>query len=391
MSGSTTEAGAGVHRLPMTARDQIVVNTLHRRLVEDEVRSLFQVTLTVADEAPELDLVLLQPDRAAESPSVDEMLTALYESFATRFGGWVPTFGKNRQVAHVIAENKIDGGAEGPPTEAAPAPELWATGPDSHGRGVTIAVADTAVANRPELTGRLLADPAALLPAVNPEPLDAEQGHGTFVAGLALAAAPAATIHLEDVLDEDGQGDSWEVARAMVRLARAGADVLNLSLGCHTDDDQPPLVLQRALARLGPDVVVVAAAGNFRTDEPRKPIWPAAFDDVLAVGATDAHGARAHYSPDPATSPWVDVQTPGDDVLSLFLAGEVTVPASTAGGAPTPQPFNGFACWKGTSFAAAHVSGLVAAATDPGHVSPREALATVLAKAGTADGRPWLA
>src|SRR4051812_218923 len=164
MSGSTTEAGAGVHRLPMTARDQIVVNTLHRRLVEDEVRSLFQVTLTVADEAPELDLVLLQPDRAAESPSVDEMLTALYESFATRFGGWVPTFGKNRQVAHVIAENKIDGGAEGPPTAAAPKPELWATGPESHGRGVTIAVADTAVANRPELTGRLLADPAALLP-----------------------------------------------------------------------------------------------------------------------------------------------------------------------------------------------------------------------------------
>jgi membrane-anchored mycosin MYCP len=193
------------------------------------------------------------------------------------------------------------------------------------------------------------------------------------------------------VLDENGVGESWDVARAIVRLARAGAHVLNLSLGCHTDDDHPPLVLQRALARLGPEVVVVAAAGNFAKDEPRKPVWPAAFDDVLAVGATASQGVRADYSPDPATSPWVDVESPGNDLLSLFLAGDVIVPPPPPGGGRSdPETFSGFARWRGTSFAAAHVSGLIAAATDPGHVSPREALDSVLAKADDSGERPWL-
>jgi hypothetical protein len=49
----------------------------------------------------------------------------------------------------------------------------------------------------------------------------------------------------------------------------------------------------------------VAAAGNEGTDAP---IFPAACEGVLAVGATDSDGTRASFS---NWGPWVDVAAPG--------------------------------------------------------------------------------
>jgi hypothetical protein len=42
------------------------------------------------------------------------------------------------------------------------------------------------------------------------------------------------------------------------------------------------------------------------------------------------------------------------------------------------QPFTGYAAWSGTSFAAATVSGAIAARTVPGRVTAREALDQLL-------------
>lgn len=425
----TPERGIGPSSaLPVSARPQIVVAEPHADLVSRSILEIFGIDPRRVDESSELGLVLMDLDLAGArwrsgSPSLDELFAELYRHFEARFDDWVPTFGRNRDVSSVVSQHQTqpgvtpsglgstdDGdvssehqtqpGGDAEPVPVAPMEAAWDGRANRRaGAGVRVAIADTAVAGRPQLWGHVLAAGDALLPSRTDDIL-AEAGHGTFVTGLVVQAAPGATVHVERVLDvpsPEHSGsyatDSWDVAKRLVRLARDHVHVINLSLGCHTGDNKPPLVFARALERLGPDVVVVAAAGNFAPDEPVRPVWPAALDGVVAVGATDAEGERAGYSPDPERAPWVDVQAHGHHVVSVFLEGKVTTGRDAKGG-PSIKKFEGFARWNGTSFAAARVSGLIASRTRPGHVSSRRAWEALIEEADRdghrRDGRPWL-
>jgi subtilisin family serine protease len=75
----------------------------------------------------------------------------------------------------------------------------------------------------------------------------------------------------------------------------------------------------------------------------------------------------------PKDVPWIDVLVPGEDVVSTFLQGDVHV--RDGDGTSITRSFGGFASWSGTSFAAASVSGAVAARTEPGRVSAQQAWA----------------
>lgn len=404
MSETTLARGQADWRpLPVDGTSQIVVATAHERLVADRIHREFAITPTRADASPELDLVLLDLDLAAlRAPEgidpLDVLFDALYAGFSTDLH-WVPTFGKNRWLASVVPQNKTDPGAaplnktdpgdDGAPRAVDPADVEWPARTPSPGAGVRVAVADTGVAERPQFWGRVVADESSLLPA-RVQDAPAQAGHGSFVTGLVLKRAPGATVLARKVLDAPAATDSWQVAKDLVRLAGDRVDILNLSLGCHTSDDQPPLVFARALARLGPDVLVVAAAGNFAQDHPRKAVWPAAFEEVLAVGATDGNGTRPDWSPDPEKAPWVDVQAVGDKVTSIYLEGTVASAFDQRGTVTARRPFQGFGEWSGTSFAAARVSGMIAAGTEPRHVGPREALKNLIDKAEVHDSRPWL-
>ena len=390
---------------PLTAQPQIVVTSQHAELVAAALRGIGGLGATPREESHELELVLMDLDLTttgkdrSDALSLDQVFDQLYGYFKDEYGDWVPTFGKNRDLASVVPQHQTVPGGEAEPvpvpvgevvrqSTVSPRRDGRAGRARGHGR-----------VRRTRLRGHVVADGDALLkPGTNG--LMAEAGHGTFVTGRILEAAPAATAYLRRVLDVPpashpgpSRTDSWKVATRLVRLARDHAQVINLSLGCRTVDGQPPLVFARALERLGPDVVVAAAAGNFgKHDKPVGPVWPAAFDRVVAVGATDDEGTRPTYSPDPRHAPWVDVQAPGHGVVSLFPKGELLV--TNEDGSTRWEEFKGFARWSGTSFAAAHVTGLIAARTSPGSVGPWQALQALIEEAYEADrlrdGRPWL-
>jgi subtilisin family serine protease len=204
------------------------------------------------------------------------------------------------------------------------------------------------------------------------------EGHATFVTGLILTQAPGAIIEVRRILGEDGTADSWSVAEEIVRFGNSGLDILNLSFLCYTEDGQPPLVLSTAVDRLHPGLVVVAAAGNHgRAHDPGddtsqdhvRPAWPAALDDVVAVGACDNTGKRAEFSP---KAPWIDLHAPGVGLTSTFL-NRATLPPDAE-----VVDFSGFASWSGTSFSAALVSGAIAAGADPGRISGQGALRDIV-------------
>lgn len=243
------------------------------------------------------------------------------------------------------------------PRPAAPFdPPAAATG----ARPVTIALLDTGLSphswyGMTEWYAEQRDEVAEVLDADLDYELDAQAGHGTFIAGVLLQHAPTARIRAKKVIGGDGVGDELDVIRALAWLADWGeADVVNISLGCHTYDDRPSPVLAQAVAALGRRTVVVACAGNAASD---RPFWPAALKTVIAVAALDGDD-RAWFS---NYGWWVDACAPGVDIASCFVRFDGPLEGSWRRVTGIdPDEFHGYATWSGTSFAAPLVAGVIA-------------------------------
>jgi len=250
---------------------------------------------------------------------------------------------------------------------------------------------DTRIFPAPELAGSYLARPGDILDPHQDEFTEFD-GHCTFVSSCILEQAPAAEIHVRRVLDSDGDGSAWDAAIAIAEMAEAEVDVVNLSFGeIRTDDDSVPMVLDAAVRRLGPDTVIVAAAGNNGTDgslpanlvpegvRPNSASYPAALPDVVAVGALGRDGKLAPFTPHPA--PWIRLLAPGTDLTGAYLRGMVTIEHKDRDGrvlSSRQERFPGRAVWEGCSFAAGVVSGTIAAGTIPGQRTARHVLEDLL-------------
>ncbi|WP_242886801.1 S8 family peptidase [Actinomadura litoris] len=229
------------------------------------------------------------------------------------------------------------------PADPVPAPEAGPTR-----RDVTVAILDTGLSPHPwyedaDWFREQREEVAEVLDADLDAELDAQAGHGTFIAGVVLRYAPSARLRARRVIGGDGVGDEAGVIRALTWLAAwGGADVVNLSLGCHTFDDRPSPVLARAVAALGRRTVVVACAGNAASD---RPFWPAALGPVVGVAALDG-ADRARFS---NYGWWVDACAQGVNVTSSYVDFDGRA-----------ADFHGYASWSGTSFAAPAVAGRIA-------------------------------
>jgi subtilisin family serine protease len=168
-----------------------------------------------------------------------------------------------------------------------------------------------------------------------------DDGHGTAVAGILAARANnrigiaggcwSCSVLAVKVLRADRTGRVSDLVSGIVWAVDHGARVLNLSLGAPGRSGTLADAVAYAVAH---DVVVVAAAGNYGTDTP---VYPAAEDGVIAVGASDDSDHLYRWSNRGA---WVDVAAPGCNV-TLWLR-------------------SGYASFCGTSSASPLVAGLAA-------------------------------
>lgn len=223
-----------------------------------------------------------------------------------------------------------------------------------------IAVLDTGCDLRhPELASKLVAGHDVLAPARAPQD---DMGHGTAVAGIALASthngeglagvAPNARLMPVKVnVPNSGAVRAADAAAGIVWAVDHGARVINMSLGFSEGEDGLTAsglkTLKDAVAyALEHSVAVVTAAGNIG-DRPIR-TYPAAwsvepgFEGLLAVGALDRADRRASYS---NVGAFVTVTAPADDVPALAIGG--------------------YGRFGGTSAAAPHVSGLAALLIHP--------------------------
>ena len=234
---------------------------------------------------------------------------------------------------------------------------------------VTVAVLDTGVdATHPDLSGAVLGGTTFLgnastecLSGVSPIGTD-DNSHGTHVAGIIAArannnagivgVAQNARILPVKALDCTGSGSISDIATAIVYAVDHGARLINISLGSSSDS----LTLQNAVQYATQhNVLIVAAAGNCGIlstrclNQQNLVEYPAAYADVLGVGATSMDDSIASFSTQGAQ---VGVSAPGVRIVSSVP--NYRTYQSDHGGT------TGYAAFSGTSQATPYVTGLAA-------------------------------
>ncbi|MBU0708483.1 S8 family peptidase [Patescibacteria group bacterium] len=189
-----------------------------------------------------------------------------------------------------------------------------------------------------------------------------DYGHGTHVSGTALAETnntvgvagvgydQAIKLLVIKVLDRNGRGSNGDIADGIKYAANwkgiAGEKikVINLSLGSYYDTQAVHDEINNAWNK---GIVIVAAAGN---SEDSSLVYPAYYERVISVGATDRNDLIAGFS---THNDGVDVSAPGVEVLSTFPTHRFTIQRLYG------RMLN-YDVGSGTSMASPHVAGLAA-------------------------------
>jgi subtilisin family serine protease len=287
---------------------------------------------------------------------------------------------------------------------------------NADGRQVGIAVIDTGIDPfHPRLSGVVVGGYNARV-GENPNDYMDHHGHGTHVAGIIAAAvglpytpqvmrgiAPQASLYAVRVLDDTGGGYISDLVHGLSWVAQHPTiHVVNMSVGFYKGSR----ALKRAVKLLyKAGVVLVASAGNcdvvaasseggeseggeseggesttsttVQGCQGAKPMYPAAYRETIAVGATDVDRNIAYYS---ITGSYIDVVAPGGSHRTRqVLSTTTTIPSSAGvsgaaaseggeseggeseGGESATSMNAGLYGWaSGTSQAAPHVTGIVA-------------------------------
>ncbi len=227
-------------------------------------------------------------------------------------------------------------------------PQAWALSearqrPD-RGAGVIVAQPDTGITRHVELDG-ISSVPGFDVLDNDPDPTDPlaggfgdNPGHGTGTASVVVSlspgrvtgSAPRAQHMAIRAIESVIRITQVSVAQAIDWATEHGAHVITLSLG-----GLPSFSLLRALRRaVQADVIVLAAAGNCVGTV----VWPARYDECIAVAGVDVRAARWRGSCHGAA---VDISAPGENVF------HATTPAGTDQG-------------QGTSYSVALTAGVAA-------------------------------
>ena len=217
---------------------------------------------------------------------------------------------------------------------------------NNKGAGIKVAIIDSGIDyNHPDLNSNYLGGYDFV--NTDTDPMD-DNGHGTHVAGTIAAlddgmgvvgVAPEANLYALKVLNSSGSGSYSDIIAALQWCVDNGIQVTNNSYGSAEDSGiSVKMAFDNAYYNYG--IINVGAAGNSGNSSGSgdNMIYPAKYDSVIAVAATDKNNQRASWS---STGSDLEISAPGVAIVSTWIGG-------------------GYGVKSGTSMASPHVAGTVA-------------------------------
>ncbi|WP_268569113.1 S8 family peptidase [Paenibacillus larvae] len=207
------------------------------------------------------------------------------------------------------------------------------------GQGVKIGILDTGIDTS---NSELKVTEGVSFVLDEPEYSD-RNGHGTAIAGIISAiddnkgivgGAPKANIYAIKVANKFGDGTYSNLINGIEWAVQSKLDVINISLEGKDKSKTLKNAIEYAYKN---NVMIVASAGNQGFNPKGNVAYPASYNNVIAVGAVDQEKKIASFS---SVGKELALVAPGVDIISLF--SDVYVP------------------FRGTSMAAAHVTGAIA-------------------------------
>ena len=190
-------------------------------------------------------------------------------------------------------------------------------------------------------------------------------GHGSHVAGIIAAknsdnedfngVASEAKLIAIKIFDNQGRFTSvTELLRGIRSSIIDGAKVINASIGgsYYSKLEEDTYKLADSLG-----VVVVAAAGNSNSNNDYQPVYPASYETVLSVAATDKTDSIASFS---NYGESVDVSAPGSQIPSTMNNQSYLSQRLPLNFVKNISEEHGIWLLSGTSMATPHVAGLTA-------------------------------
>jgi subtilisin len=215
------------------------------------------------------------------------------------------------------------------------------------GTGVKVAVIDTGIDyDHPDLSANYYGGHDFVNDDV--DPMD-DNGHGTHCAGIVAAldngigvigVAPEAHLYAIKVLDSGGSGYLSDVVAGIEWAIENHVQIISMSFGSNSQSQ----AMQDACNKAYNDgLLLVAAAGNDYSSwggwwEMDTVDYPARYDTIIAVGATDKNNNKASWS---STGPTLELASPGVSIYSTYWN-------------------NSYKTISGTSMACPHVAGVAA-------------------------------